>query len=118
MDHVIIHENVWYGIYVIFYHGSSHETISDGGIPNYLFINDVYKAELGEKWIEKISSSTFKLNLYPYQSDFGKKEFDKYLNFKIYPTIVKIAETQKSDHGKISIVDVVHDKDSLESILL
>ncbi len=73
--------DIWYGIKVIVISGiaaGSFNTVTDGGLVSYLFIDEKYKNTLGAKWITTITTSYFQRKLYPVESETGKENYEKY----------------------------------------
>lgn len=79
---------IWYGTKIIYTSNSGFDT-SDGGLTNYMFIDNEYKKRLGANWISSITTSYFYKKLYPVNSSYGRKEYEKYEKDTKASTIIK-----------------------------
>lgn len=88
--------NVWYGMKVLLVPETrKFGNVSNGGLINYLFISNTYKALLGEKWVQTITSSYFATKLYPFDSSYGAKEYAKYDEIDVGRYIYSVNKDKK-----------------------
>ncbi len=72
--------NIWYGVKVLILENTAYQA-TNAGLISYIFVNKSYKESLGKDWDKIIPSSYHNMKLYPYTSEYGKKEFSKYNKF-------------------------------------
>ena len=76
-ENIISDKTIWYGIKVV-NAGRVKDKITNGGLYNYLFIDNNYIKSLGNDWIVTITTSYKEMQLYQYDSTHGQKMIEKY----------------------------------------
>jgi hypothetical protein len=123
--------NIWYGMKVLVVPGEFPRGVTNGGLINYLFVSENYKAPLGTGWIRSITSSYFETKLYPYDSSYGAKEYDKYNTINLYGVLHQLSgyHVQREDVStqtaynylrakpqKVTISQIIEDPDLVRYI--
>ncbi len=107
--------DIWYGMKVIIMPDLVYNTI-DGGLLSYIFVNKRYKDSLGHNWSRIIASSYFCTKLYPYVSDYSKKEYEKYDKLSPKPASILNTAGLKKYHAVMMRLDSLHIYFSADSI--
>lgn len=108
-------DDVWHNIKVV-YTNLGKQNISSGGLIRYLFIDKKYKKQLGEGWVQTITTSYMKTKLYPVDASSTKPDFLKYENVQIRVTYQANPDSQnvplfigKSKINKIETLVEIND---------
>ncbi len=109
--------DIWYGMKVIIIPDTIYYT-NDGGLLSYIFINKRYRQSLGQNWVKTIASSYFGTKLYPYISNYSKKEYEKFDKYgKIKPSDVLNAIALKKYYAvmlRLDSLNIYFTADSIE----
>jgi len=103
--------NIWYGIKVLIVKGLKDIiSVTNGGLISYLFISEKYKNSLGTRWIQAITTSYFDTKLFPFDSSYGEKEYEKYNKIYLNRVINLIKSTRAISREVVSarhIYDII-----------
>ena len=114
-EHVSSNSKIWYGTKVIFIPNVGISA-SDGGLTTYLFIDSGYKAGLGANWQATITTSYFAKKLYPFNSSYGKKEYEKYERMAGANVIIDDVSLREYFYTVLNKIESLDDKFDIEKI--
>ena len=104
---------IWYGLKVLVLDAITYrgQSVTDGGLVSYLFVDRAYLQGLGANWVQTITTSYFATKLYPVDSSYGAAEFARYDEERA--GLGHLAKGERKGKKDPRLSDVVKDRTSL-----